>query len=399
MTQPMHAIIMAGGMGKRMKSTIPKVLNTICGEPMILCIIKKVLSLDVEKMYIVCGKFKDDIKGCVDHCNVLSKHPGIKIEYVNQLVPQGTGDAIKCCLPYLPKHDVDVLILNGDTPLIDSSLDDFVQNTSPCLMVTSLDNPTGQGRIICSSQGGSFLEIVEEKDATDDQKNVQLVNCGVYLISSTDLQHHIPLISNNNAQSEFYLTDICGMLKDKMSLYELQSSKQNELVNVNTCQDLNNAERILCQTFFKQNNLIFRCLKETDYYKGYLDLMKQLSDTVTISSFVEFKEILSAINMNTDHNVYVLEDTISGSIVASITLLCEQKFIRGGKSAIHIEDVVVENVYRGRNIGVQLLRYVNTLVYDMNAYKVILDCKEGLEKFYKMSGFTKTSIQMSKYAL
>jgi NDP-sugar pyrophosphorylase family protein len=398
MSYNIHAIIMAGGEGKRMKSSIPKVLNKVDGEAMILRITKKVMSLNIAKVYIVCGKYQNEIKECIDMSGITTTYPNIEIVYVCQSVPKGTGDAIKCCLPYLPiDTPCDVLILNGDTPLIDTSLNQFVKCKSPSLMVTALSNPSGQGRIVKNTIDGSFERIVEEKDATTEEKKINLVNCGVYLISSNDLLKYIPKITNNNAQCEFYLTDICGMLNNTLTLYELSKDIQFELVNVNTCQDLNNAELIIGQQFFNNNNFIFRTLEDTDYFKGYIELMKQLSDTLTISSHEEFKQILDSVNKNTNHHIYVLEDMSTKKIIANITVLVEQKFIRGGRNAIHIEDVVVDNSYRGKNIGVKMLKHVNALTYNMNAYKIILDCKDTLESFYNRSGYSKTSIQMSKY--
>lgn len=393
-----HAIIMAGGQGKRMKSSLPKVLNDVGGQPMISRIVKKVASLGIENVLIVCGQFENDIRKAINksdyHINVI---------YVRQDVPQGTGDAIKQCLPYLPSPDddttkVDVLILNGDTPLIDTSLDYFVECQAPSIMVTSLENPKGQGRICQDPNTKRFEKIVEEKDATEEQKAITLVNCGVYLLSSNDLQKYIPLITNDNAQSEYYLTDICGMMKDALNLYELPKTMQYELINVNTMEDLHQAQLQLCEDFFKAHHLTVRRLQVTDYYKGYLGLLTQLSNTVSISSFEEFQRIHHEVECNGHHIIYVIEDTNTQQVIANCTLIVERKFIRGGKNVVHVEDVVVDKGYRGVKVGVQMMRYIiarSALHFD--AYKVILDCKEELERFYSQSGFTRSSVQMSKY--
>jgi bifunctional N-acetylglucosamine-1-phosphate-uridyltransferase/glucosamine-1-phosphate-acetyltransferase GlmU-like protein len=390
--------VMAGGQGKRMKSSLPKVLNEVGGQPMISRIVNKVVSLGIENVLIVCGQFENDIRKAITNIE-----NSINVIYVRQDVPQGTGDAIKQCLPYLPACDdtsanVDVLILNGDTPLIDKSLDDFIKCQAPSLMVTSLDNPKGQGRICQDPNTKRFERIVEEKDANNEQKAITLVNCGVYLVSSIDLQTHVPLITNNNAQCEYYLTDICGMMKDALNLYELPKSMQYELINVNTVEDLHTAQLYLCEDFFKTHLLQLRTLEVADYDKGYLDLLRQLSDTITISSFKDFQDIYEDIRCNGNNIIYVLEDVKSKAIVANCTLLKERKFIRGGKNAVHIEDVVVDNKYRGLNIGVQLMRYmIAKSALHLDAYKVILDCKDELEKFYSRSGFTTSAIQMSRY--
>lgn len=391
---------MAGGEGKRMKSKIPKVLNLVGGEPMIARIVQKVSRIGISKILIVAGKYEDQIKDATQHLETDTT----SIVYVPQIVPQGTGDAIKQCLAYLPStndEDVDVIILNGDTPLINEALDNFVasvKHQTPSLMVTSLDNPMGQGRICIDPITNKFVKIVEEKDASDGEKLIQLVNCGVYLVTSNDLNKYVPLITNNNAQNEYYLTDICGMMRDRMTIFELPKSLQQELLNVNTREDLCKAEQIICESFFNTNRFHFRTLTTTDYGKGYLDLLRQLSDTITITSLEDFESLLDEIQSNKNHMVYVIEDLATNRIIANCTLIVEKKFIRGGRNAVHIEDVVVDSEYRGKNIGVQLLRYINAIsALDLNAYKVILDCKTELEAFYNKSGFSKSSIQMSKY--
>lgn len=392
-----YAIVMAGGQGKRMKSSLPKVLNEVGGQPMISRIVDKVATLGIYNILIVCGEFENDIR------KAITEHKkDINVVYVRQDVPQGTGDAIKQCLPYLPTSkgvdDVDVLILNGDTPLIDKSLDYFINCQVPSLMVTSLDNPKGQGRICLDPITKRFHEIVEEKDANDEQREITLVNCGVYLVSSSALHKYVPMITNNNAQSEYYLTDICGMMKDTLNLYELPKKMQYELINVNTIEDLHTAQLYLCEDFFKTHQFQLRTLEITDYDKGYFNLLRQLSDTITDYSFRHFVDTFYEVTCNSNQSIYVLEDTINNKIIANCTLLKERKFIRGGKNVIHIEDVVVDAKYRGFNIGVQLMRYIIAKsVLHLDAYKVILDCKDELERFYSHSGFTKSAIQMSKY--
>ena len=144
MAQETHAIIMAGGEGKRMNSNIPKVLHCVIDEEMIVNIIRKVMTLNVSKIYIVCGRHLETIKNCIS----ARIGDNFEIVYVNQSVPLGTGDAIRQCLPYFKNVDVNVLILNGDTPLIDVSLNEFVKCETPSLMVTHLDNPFGDRKSV-----------------------------------------------------------------------------------------------------------------------------------------------------------------------------------------------------------------------------------------------------------
>jgi bifunctional UDP-N-acetylglucosamine pyrophosphorylase/glucosamine-1-phosphate N-acetyltransferase len=159
-----------------------------------------------------------------------------------QLNPQGTGHAVLMSLPFLKNYKT--LIVNSDTPLIDSCLHEIILKEPPCIMVTQLDNPSGQGRIIMKmNEDGNFIfsKIVEEKDATKEEKKIKFVNCGIYFLESKHLKETIPFLTNNNAQKEYYLTDIFEKLNEKFHLYFLPREKQYQILNVNTPEDLEKA--------------------------------------------------------------------------------------------------------------------------------------------------------------
>lgn len=387
-----HAIIMAGGEGKRMQSTVPKVLHQVMGEPMIVKILKKVMKFDVEVIYVVCGSALSKIQSTV--CEYIDKTDNIV--FVNQSIARGTGDAIKHCLPHLVNKDVNVLILNGDTPLINATLELFITTPVPALMVTHLDNPYGNGRIV-RNDDGSFVGIVEEKDASVDEKKISLVNCGVYYISSHDLQKYIPMLTCNNAQNEYYLTDVCAFLKEKLNLVCIPKDFQYELINVNSPIDLAKAERQGIQCNLKTMGLIVRTLAEDDFNKGYLDLLCELSDTIPNKSGEFFASIFDKVNKNEDYHVYVIEDVVQQRIVANVTLVVEHKFIHDGMNVGHIEDVVVAKTHRSNKLGKALVEYVNTLMRELKCYKFILDCSDSLEGFYSKIGYQKKNIQMAVY--
>jgi bifunctional UDP-N-acetylglucosamine pyrophosphorylase/glucosamine-1-phosphate N-acetyltransferase len=230
-----QVVILAGGEGKRMGSSTPKVLHKVGGIFMIERVIMKAVSLNPSQIIVVSGKNTDVFMEALSHI----KYP---IKYIPQIDPQGTGHAVKMTLPYL--NDDPVLIINADTPLIDTCLDEMLIFPTPCIMMTRLKNPFGQGRIITDSDG-KFQCIVEEKDANDEQKNVNLVNSGIYLVDSRDLQTYIPLLNNQNAQNEYYLTDVLSHLAPKVQLYELPEKKQYQLLNVNTQEELAQANTVL----------------------------------------------------------------------------------------------------------------------------------------------------------
>lgn len=395
----MQAIIMAGGEGKRMQSSLPKVLHEIDGEAMLYRIVSKVLSKGINTVYIVCGKHKDTIQNYID-VRVAKAFPRAQVVYVIQSVPMGTGDAVRQCLPSLENvpDDTTFMILNGDTPLIDTTMEILIQCPVPTLMVTTLDNPQGQGRILTDDEG-KFTRIVEEKDATEEERKVQTVNCGVYLISLKDMRTLLPQLTNNNSQKEYYLTDICGMLGTQLALYQVTKELQYELLNVNTQDELEKASGIATEVWMKRNRYKLRVIDTEDFDKGYLALMRQLSNTIDdANSKKAFTNILREIYSNPNHAIFVIEDLLTQRVVASTTLLIEPKFIHNGKCVGHIEDVVVSNDYRGKRVASHLVKMVTHIAeVSGNCYKCILDCKDELEFLYGGVGYKRNAIQMSKY--
>jgi UDP-N-acetylglucosamine diphosphorylase/glucosamine-1-phosphate N-acetyltransferase len=220
--------ILAAGEGKRMRSNIPKVLHLFQGKPMLVSIIETSKKLDAKKIIIKTGKYDVLIK------ETISKYMDIDIGnliFIQQASPLGTGDAIKSCLPSYNKEDK-VLILNGDMPLINKEILKKFIDASPYemnILVARFSNPTGYGRILYNEKK-EFIEIVEEKDCSPEQKKIDFINSGLYYINADLLLKYIPMIENRNSQKEYYLTDIVKIIKD------------SEEININTfliCQDEN----------------------------------------------------------------------------------------------------------------------------------------------------------------
>jgi len=244
-------LIMAGGLGKRMNSDIPKVLHNVDFKqnlPMIVHVILTAISLNPAKIFIIVGKYKSIIE------ETINKYVNSSIiEYVIQADALGTGHAIKCSLDQIKNYvDCKALILSGDVPLISSNtLNNLYYDQSNKLLVTELDDPTGCGRIILDIDH-NILKIVEQKDCNDLEKNINLVNCGIYQIKVCDLLNLIPLISNNNKAGEYYLTDIIQLMIEnniKINYYNLPQSSHYEIKNVNSQKDLNDLNE------FVKNNL------------------------------------------------------------------------------------------------------------------------------------------------
>ena len=254
---------MAGGLGKRMLSDTPKVLHLINGEPMLVKIIKQALQLNPTKILIVVGKYKSIIQNCllkfID--NAINQ-----IEFIYQSESLGTGHAIMCCIDYLlfcvynannannANNTINantVLVLSGDTPLISSetmqNMIDYNNQKSynNTIMTTILENPHGNGRIIRNINDNTFIKIIEEKDCNSYEKDVKEVNCGIYVFNIKTLCENITKIDRNNAQNEYYLTDIFKHITHNLGIYELKREKQYELINVNTPEQLTYASTFI----------------------------------------------------------------------------------------------------------------------------------------------------------
>ena len=244
-------IIMAGGMGKRMNSDLPKVLHKLAGISMMNRILLKlkVLSsslIKIDKIMIVVGKYRQIIEEDITQSQLEMDN----IMYIDQPQALGTGHAIQCCRDELLRYpDSNVLIVSGDVPMLApmTMFNMIKELKSVKIMVTQLLNPTGYGRII--EQNGIFDKIVEEKDCNNTEAMVHKVNGGIYVFDCGILCKYLPLLNNNNSQHEFYLTDIIEIIKNKekvdIEMYEISHEKQFEILGVNTIDDLNNLERLL----------------------------------------------------------------------------------------------------------------------------------------------------------
>lgn len=265
-------VIMAGGLGKRMESSLPKVLHKIDGIPMIChlllnlkfmqnasinkCIQSKIMSemelyfsekhyIKIEKIIIVVGKYKDIIKTEIEKYVQM-----LEIKYVVQEEPLGTGHAVKCCINELSEFpDSDILILSGDVPLLQpDTMDKLITMYEPVKIITTkLNDSTGYGRVIKINK--KFDKIVEQKDCNKEELKVNEINGGIYAIKSKYLCKHLPNLQNNNSQKEYYLTDIVEIIKreEKLDIGILQIPKKNvhEILGVNTIEQLKELEKLI----------------------------------------------------------------------------------------------------------------------------------------------------------
>lgn len=204
------AVVLAAGQGTRMKSDLPKVLIEVHGRPMIHWVLDAVFAAGVGHVVAVVGYRSDDVR---------SELSGRKnIEFAEQTEQLGTGHAVMMCMDHIRSHDGPVLVLTGDSPLVQRDslkqlLAIFQQRQPACLLGTlHKENPVGLGRILRDQQG-QFAGIVEEKDATPQQRQITEVNMSTYVFNSRDLLDALPKLSRNNQQKELYITDCPAILR------------------------------------------------------------------------------------------------------------------------------------------------------------------------------------------
>lgn len=242
-------VVLAAGLGTRMKSSLPKVLHRLHGAPMLRYVLNALHTLQPQKIVIVAGKNIQDIKE--------SLNDTVKIAFARQIEAKGTGDALLKALPSLKGFEGAVLVVNGDTPLITgSTLKNFLslhkrkRNDVSVLSFESRD-PGSYGRIIRDNKGRAAF-IVEQRDATETQKTVREVNSGVYAIESGAFPL-LKKIKPNNSKGEYYLTDIIGIARDGgLRLDAFCTGFEDEFIGVNTIEELENAGRIMKRRIIKK---------------------------------------------------------------------------------------------------------------------------------------------------
>lgn len=241
-------IILAAGKGTRMKSKYPKVVHKVLGREMLNHVIDAAEGLNCKSTTVVIGHGRDVVK----------KRISRKVNFVVQEQQLGTGHAVMVCEAYIPNTG-DVIILYGDTPLLTKdTLEAFVKNhrdedNTLSVLTAIFEEPFGYGRIIKNDQG-ALVKIVEEKDATEKEREVKEINSGIYCVKAKALKESLKALNNDNNQNEYYLTDIVEILKNKNEkLGSYIIDHQEEIIGVNTRKQLFEVEQIMKQRIFDKH--------------------------------------------------------------------------------------------------------------------------------------------------
>lgn len=231
-------IILAAGQGTRMRSAHPKVLHPLAGKPMLEHVVDAATQLNPESVHVVYGHGGEQVQQQLQH---------LKVNWVLQAEQLGTGHAVEQALPALQSEEM-VLVLYGDVPLIQmETVQQLLQQGTESgfsLLTVALDNPAGYGRIVRDRQG-NVARIVEQKDAREDELQLNEVNTGIMALSAKKLQGWIDSLENNNAQGEFYLTDIVEMaVASGVEVSAVTAPTEAEVQGVNDRLQLAQLERI-----------------------------------------------------------------------------------------------------------------------------------------------------------
>jgi len=272
------AIVLAAGEGTRMKSTRAKVLHEIAGRSLVDHVLHAITPLDVKEVRVVVGAAKDEV---IAHLKEVSPNSIT----IFQEVRGGTGHAVKLALENYG-GDGSVLICAGDTPLLTSHTlskllsEHKASHASATVLTTAMPNPSGYGRIIRENDG-SLAQIVEERDATDSQKQTLEINSGVYIFALSELKNALTKLSANNAQKEEYLTDVIAILKGdgkKVAAFSADDYTEiwgiNDRAQLSTCSFIMNAR--ICDALMKSGVTI------VDPMTTWIDLSAEIAVDVRL---------------------------------------------------------------------------------------------------------------------
>lgn len=378
MNKDIKAVILAAGKGTRMKSNTPKVLHQIFGKPLLGYVLDNVKNITNEAFVIV-GHHAEEVTEFVEKNYSAAKT-------ALQSPQLGTGHAVSMVCPSLDNFDGQVIILCGDTPLItEKTLTEFIEyhnsnNSDLTVMSTIFENPTNYGRII-RENNNSLKCIVEEKDATPEQKAVKEVNAGIYCLNWSKIKPAFSQLTSNNAQGEYYLTDIIAWGKKNslnVNAYILENS--DEIYGINSRLNLAEATRIMNER--KLHNLMVEGVTIVDpsstwisedteigcdtiiypstYIEGKNKIGKnckigpcahlrgdvEIDDNCKIGNFVEVKKAKIGHNTNAGHLSYIGDSEFGSHInIGAGTITANYDPISKKKS----KTVLKDNVKIGSN--------------------------------------------------
>ncbi len=237
------AIILAAGKSTRMKSRRSKVLHEVCGKPMLDFVLQACFGAGCHRVMVVVGHGKDEVIAQFGHDK--------RIAWVEQTEQLGTGHAARVCEPHLKDHHGDVLILAGDGPLITAGVLQALvtahrdDHAAASMATAVLDDPFGYGRII-RDDAGEFVEVIEQADATDEQREIREVFPSIYCVKASELLFALSKLKNENKKREYYLTDVYGILRTAgKKVLAVQAVSAEDVLAINTREQLAQVDAVM----------------------------------------------------------------------------------------------------------------------------------------------------------
>ncbi len=237
------SIILAAGKGTRMESDLPKVLHKLNGEELLSYVLKASKGAGFKNNYIIVGYKQEEVKEAFKGEYFIYQPTGDD-------KPYGTGYAVMQAIPHINDSD-NVLILCGDVPLIKSStlaslLDYYnTDNLDGIILTAIMDDPFGYGRIL-KDETGNVIKIVEEADATKEEKSIKEINSGTYIFKGKHLKEALNKLTTDNKNNEYYLTDVINIFyENNLKVKTFEISDNNEIIGINSKEDLKNVEKLI----------------------------------------------------------------------------------------------------------------------------------------------------------
>jgi bifunctional UDP-N-acetylglucosamine pyrophosphorylase/glucosamine-1-phosphate N-acetyltransferase len=369
-------IVLAAGQGKRMKSKLYKVLHPVGGKPMVGHVIDTLAQLDTNRTVVVVGHGADAVKAYL----------GDRVEYAMQSEQLGTGHAVLQAKELLGREDGLTVLLYGDTPLITSeSLKQMIRlhrekGAAATVMTAIMDDPTGLGRII-RDEHGRVSRIVEQKDCSAEEREIQEINSGMYCFSNRKLFEVLDQVTNNNAQGEYYLTDVVGILVDQNEVVEAYCTPDAiETFGVNDRVALSVAERIM-RAGINQRQMLHG-VTLIDPANTYIDADVQIgSDTVILpGTVIKGGTVIGedcVIGPNTEitdstigNGVHIKQSVLLQAQVGDKTTIGPFAYLRPGAKlgeGVKIGDFVeIKNATLADDVKVSHLSYIGDAVIGRN---------------------------------
>ena len=361
------AIILAAGKGTRMKSKYPKVIHKVCGKEMVNHIIDVSKKSGVKETVVILGHESEIVKSKLPENSMIAM----------QTEQLGTGHAVIMAKEYIKDEDT-IVVLCGDTPLIKEEtlkrlFDYHIENQyHATVLTTKIDNPTGYGRII-RDENQDLLKIVEQKDASEDEKLVNEINSGIYCFNGKSLRQSLDLIDNNNAQGEYYLTDTIKIMRDKgHKVGAYNGSTIEELMGVNSRVELSKAEEIMRRRINESHMVNGVTIIDTNstYIESDVEIGNDtiiypgvmLSGSTKIGSGCILNMNSSITNSVIGDNTEIKNSTIIDSIVGENTTVGPYAYLRPKSNIgnnVKIGDFVeVKNATIGDNSKASHLSYI-----------------------------------------